>query len=266
MEKDSGNSHSTVDVEKIHKGTVAIVSACRIRVQLVSGAYFRFASAHQSPNYFSFLSFRCAGLLIPHVILFLSHMRHSDGPKNSISKCQSFAVGASARRHTFVGRGQYGGHWRCAIGPSTVTLAGLNQRTNGQSIRRREILSLHSYTITVSRKWKRGGRINSFDFKKFFPTCRYPMLPPTVRFLTKIFHPNVSRHGDVGIDIIQHNWLLSLTISKILLSVQSLLTDPFTEVRRAIFCRSTPTLQNAFCFFVFHFADLYGTRTGKNVW
>lgn len=58
----------------------------------------------------------------------------------------------------------------------------------------------------------------------------YPMFPPTVRFLTKIVHPNVSRHGDVGIDIIQHNWSLALTIPKILLSVQSLLTDPFTEV------------------------------------
>uniref|UniRef100_A0A1B0D1A4 E2 ubiquitin-conjugating enzyme n=1 Tax=Phlebotomus papatasi TaxID=29031 RepID=A0A1B0D1A4_PHLPP len=58
----------------------------------------------------------------------------------------------------------------------------------------------------------------------------YPMSPPTVRFLTKIVHPNVSRHGDVGIDIIQHNWSLALTISKILLSVQSLLTDPFTEI------------------------------------
>lgn len=56
------------------------------------------------------------------------------------------------------------------------------------------------------------------------------MHPPIVRFLTKIIHPNVSRHGDVGIDIIQHNWSLALTISKLLLSVQSLLTDPFTEV------------------------------------
>lgn len=56
------------------------------------------------------------------------------------------------------------------------------------------------------------------------------MYPPTVRFLTKIVHPNVSRHGDVGVDIIQHNWSLALTISKLLLSVQSLLTDPFTEV------------------------------------
>lgn len=59
----------------------------------------------------------------------------------------------------------------------------------------------------------------------------YPMFPPTVRFLTKIVHPNISRHGDVAIDIIQHNWSLALTIPKILLSVQSLLTDPFTEVR-----------------------------------
>ena len=58
----------------------------------------------------------------------------------------------------------------------------------------------------------------------------YPMNPPTVRFLTKILHPNISRHGDVAIDIIQHNWSLALTIPKILLSVQSLLTDPFTEI------------------------------------
>ncbi|KAL1110467.1 hypothetical protein AAG570_007995 [Ranatra chinensis] len=58
----------------------------------------------------------------------------------------------------------------------------------------------------------------------------YPMTPPIVKFLTRIFHPNVSRHGDVGIDSIHHNWTLALTISKILISVQSLLTDPFCEV------------------------------------
>lgn len=68
------------------------------------------------------------------------------------------------------------------------------------------------------------------DFHNFASNFRYPMSPPTVRFLTKIVHPNVSRHGDVGVDIIQHNWSLALTISKLLLSVQSLLTDPFTEV------------------------------------
>ncbi|KAK6630839.1 hypothetical protein RUM44_003009 [Polyplax serrata] len=58
----------------------------------------------------------------------------------------------------------------------------------------------------------------------------YPLCPPVVRFLTKIFHPNVSRHGDVGIDSLQHNWSLALTISKVLISVQSLLTDPYCHV------------------------------------
>lgn len=59
----------------------------------------------------------------------------------------------------------------------------------------------------------------------------YPLDPPIVRFITKIFHPNVSRHGDIGIDSIHHNWSLALTISKLLISIQSLLTDPFCDVR-----------------------------------
>jgi len=56
------------------------------------------------------------------------------------------------------------------------------------------------------------------------------MQPPVVRFVTKVFHPNISRHGDVGLDSIHHNWSLALTISKVLLSIQSLLTDPFWYV------------------------------------
>lgn len=56
------------------------------------------------------------------------------------------------------------------------------------------------------------------------------MTPPVVRFLTKIFHPNVSRHGDIGLDSLHYNWSLALTIAKVLISIQSLLTDPFCEV------------------------------------
>lgn len=86
----------------------------------------------------------------------------------------------------------------------------------------------------------------------------YPMLPPKVRFLTKIVHPNINPHGDVGIDIIQHNWSLAITISKLLLSVQSLLTDPFTEVSFfLIFCINYLIL--------FNLIDLYGANTGSDV-
>jgi ubiquitin-conjugating enzyme E2 D/E len=49
----------------------------------------------------------------------------------------------------------------------------------------------------------------------------YPFDPPEVRFLTRIFHPNISRHGDIGIDSIQqHNWVSGLTIPKVLISIQ----------------------------------------------
>jgi len=59
----------------------------------------------------------------------------------------------------------------------------------------------------------------------------YPFKPPEVRFLTKIFHPNVNRHGDIGIDSIQQgNWVSGLTLTKVLISIQSLLTDPFCDV------------------------------------
>ncbi|GJQ77609.1 putative protein modification by small protein conjugation [Trypoxylus dichotomus] len=57
----------------------------------------------------------------------------------------------------------------------------------------------------------------------------YPMSPPLVRFITKIFHPNISRHGDIGIDSINTNWSLALTIGKVLISIQSILTDPVCD-------------------------------------
>ena len=54
----------------------------------------------------------------------------------------------------------------------------------------------------------------------------YPMRPPNVQFLTRIYHPNISKHGEIGIDLLHNNWSLALTISKLLISIQSLLTDP----------------------------------------
>ena len=54
----------------------------------------------------------------------------------------------------------------------------------------------------------------------------YPFDPPEVRFLTKIFHPNVSRHGDIGIDSIEKSiWVSALTLSKVNLFTLLLLLE-----------------------------------------
>lgn len=54
----------------------------------------------------------------------------------------------------------------------------------------------------------------------------YPNKPPQVRFITKLFHPNVYTNGLICLDILQNQWSPIYDIAAILTSIQSLLTDP----------------------------------------
>ena len=94
--------------------------------------------------------------------------------------------------------------------------------------------------------WPKEGKLNSLEAKmqgaqgtpyeggvfklEIGIPDRYPFEPPQVKFVTKIYHPNIDTAGRICLDILksqpQGSWKPSQNIATVLTSIQLLLSEP----------------------------------------
>jgi ubiquitin-conjugating enzyme E2 N len=85
--------------------------------------------------------------------------------------------------------------------------------------------NLRYFDVTIEGPDQSPYEGGVFKLELFLPDD-YPMIAPKVRFLTKIYHPNIDKLGRICLDVLKNNWSPALQIRTVLLSVQALLAAP----------------------------------------
>jgi len=85
--------------------------------------------------------------------------------------------------------------------------------------------NLRHFNVLIAGPQNSPYENGCFKLELFLP-ADYPMSPPKVRFLTRIYHPNIDKLGRICLDILKDKWSPALQIRTVLLSIQALLSAP----------------------------------------
>jgi len=94
----------------------------------------------------------------------------------------------------------------------------------------------------------------------------YPFHPPKVRFITKIWHPNISSvTGAICLDILKDQWAAAMTLRTVLLSIQALLAAPEpSDPQDAVVARQYQENNRVFVQTAQFWSNVYAGSSNKN--
>lgn len=90
-----------------------------------------------------------------------------------------------------------------------------------------EISNMTKFTVLIKGPEKTPYENGKYRLEIKLPQD-YPMDPPEIKFLTKIYHPNI-KEKEICLDILKNNWKPTYNLSKIFDSIYYLLKNPNTN-------------------------------------
>ncbi|KAG9196024.1 ubiquitin-conjugating enzyme E2 D [Alternaria panax] len=104
-----------------------------------------------------------------------------------------------------------------------------NDPIEGLSAAPVDLLNPLSWQATIKGPPATPYESGTFHLTMEFPEG-YPRTPPSVRFITKVYHPNIdSENGWICLNILGVDWSPVLTVSTVLLSIRAFLDSPDTD-------------------------------------
>ncbi|XP_030741613.1 ubiquitin-conjugating enzyme E2 C-like isoform X1 [Echinops telfairi] len=88
--------------------------------------------------------------------------------------------------------------------------------------------NLFKWIVTIHRAAGTVYKGLRYKLSLEFPSG-YPYNAPTVKFLTPCYHPNVDTQGNICLDILKDKWSALYDVRTILLSIQTLLGEPYID-------------------------------------